>query len=161
MPTSQSALVLPWPIGAHWSFSIRNAPRLHYCVMSSFQKSMWLRSLSIAILASGFWAAWAFFINREVIEQGVRAAVTQGSFSFAMTFVFVALVEWNYARGGTKFGLYLRTTLVPAGSIAFLLPLTHWVRNTPNIVETVTPPILLAAAYCLVFVYGREKTTGT
>ena len=122
---------------------------------------MWLRSLFIAILASGFWAAWAFFINQEVIEQGIRAAITQGLFSFAMTFVFATLVEWLYARGGTKFERYLRTTLVPTGSIAFLLPLTHWVRNTPNIVETVTPPILLAAVYCLVFVYGREKATGT
>ena len=95
------------------------------------------------------------------MEQGIRAAITQGLFSFAMTFVFATLVEWLYARGGTKFERYLRTTLVPTGSIAFLLPLTHWVRNTPNIVETVTPPILLAAAYCLVFVYGREKTIGT
>ncbi len=125
--------------------------------MPRFDKTMWLRSLLIAVLAGGFWAAWAFFVNREIIEQGVSAAITQGLFSFAMTFVFIALVEWTYALGGGTAMVYLRTTLVPAGGIALLLPLAHWLRDTPNIFVTVMPPILLAAAYCMVFVYSREK----
>ena len=51
--------------------------------------------------------------------------------------------------------------LIPGGSIALLLPLIHWARNTPNIAATVTPPILFAVVYCLIFVYGKEKMTGT
>lgn len=114
------------------------------------------------VVFATLWGGWAFYINSGAgLLTSLRAAVTQGLFSFAMTFFFSVTVDYLYARADSMAGKIVLAFLVPVGVMLSALVLVHLATGTPNILLTVGPSTSLAAAYCLAkIVRGTSHRSG-
>lgn len=111
-----------------------------------------LRSLGLAIGAMALYGSWAYFANRGHGSKAAwRAACTQGFISFTITFLMTALMEGLHRLGSRRLSRFL----LPAGG-AMLLGMTysigmHLVMGTPEVAKTVTPILLIATTYTLLY----------
>ena len=111
-----------------------------------------LRSLGLALGAMALYGSWAYFANRSHGSSAAwRAAGTQGFVSFTITFLMTALMEGLHRLGSRRRGRFL----LPAGG-ALLFGLTysvgmHLVMGTPEVAKTVTPILLIAGTYTVLY----------
>ncbi len=111
-----------------------------------------LRSLGLASGAMALYGSWAYLANRSHGSQAAwRAACTQGFVSFTITFLMTALMEGLHRLGSRRLSRFL----LPAGG-ALLFGLfysigMHLVMGTPEVAKTVTPILLIAGTYTLLY----------
>ncbi len=111
---------------------------------------------------SGFiaWGGWAFYINYSPsTNSGLLSGLTQGTFSFIMTFVLVKLVTYlfNTIRH-VKFKLIMPTIITVSLTSSFIINI-HILVGTPNILFTVLPAITIAIAFCLLTTFKLNKNS--
>lgn len=105
-----------------------------------------------------FYGGWAFVVNIGYGQMlALKAAITQGGYSFTITLVLALMIEWLFLR--TKqwpFRLYF------IGVIACsLLYVTSWSLNylagTPNILLTILPGAVVSTIYTIIYIIGLNK----
>jgi hypothetical protein len=98
------------------------------------------------------WGAWAYFINLHVDDGAgaLRAALVQASYSTIMTlymsFSVLFIAQRTYYWPLRRFWPALGTV----GHTGPILVFVHYLNHTPNILKTVSLPLAVAFAYCLV-----------
>jgi hypothetical protein len=106
----------------------------------------WLRAAPAAFV---LWALWAAYSNAgHGTATTVRAALVQGTASFAITIYLTLSVAWLFHRCRIP---RLRPVIPVLGTVAVtgsFLMLLHHLVGTPEIFVTVAPPITVAALYC-------------
>ncbi len=107
------------------------------------------RWLFAAPAAFVLWALWAAYSNAgHGFATTVRAALVQGTASFAITIYLTLSVAWLFHHCRIP---RLRPVAPVLGTVAVtgsFLVLLHHLVGTPEIFATVAPPITVAALYC-------------
>lgn len=105
-----------------------------------------------------FYGAWAFYVNMgHGYIMGVKAAVTQGGYSFVVTLLLALLIERLFVRFKS---MSLGDYWVGMTAIA-LLAVVSWGVNTlagtPEIVWTILPGLTVSAIYTSVYIMTLRK----
>lgn len=116
------------------------------------------RALLVGTGALLLFGGWALFANREhATSDMIRAAIAQGSFSFASSTLSVLLLEYLYSLGSTP----LRQTLFAMiGTPAILLgvmTIGHLLARTPNVVVTLLPSWLSGCTFAVVYTLNLRR----
>ncbi|MCG8435178.1 MAG: hypothetical protein MJA83_14215 [Gammaproteobacteria bacterium] len=112
----------------------------------------------MSVFAALVWASWAYYVNVEFGRAiGMKAAITQGVFSFVMTFFFTSSVELLYSLSHKRSHQYLLAFVTPVSVLGVLLWLTHYFRATPNIAVTIAPSLVLAGVFCISYILAQSK----
>ncbi|MGB5918716.1 hypothetical protein [Arcobacter sp.] len=111
-----------------------------------------------SFLAFIIWGSWAYFINMDS-DNALISALIQGLYSALMSLSIICFVDYFY-------------TLLPKKSIYFILPsiltimittiliiIIHFVINTYDILNTITPPIIIAFLFSLYTTLKIKKGT--
>lgn len=104
------------------------------------------------------YGAWAFYINYAYgLEVSIRSGLAQGSYSFVVTLVLTAMVEW----------LFVRLCAIPFGSIIIFLLVVlllttlstsvNILVGTPNILWTILPSLIVSAVYTALHIFTLHK----
>jgi len=102
----------------------------------------------ISALAGFFgYGSWGFWVNMSHGWQtGLKAGLTQGSYSFVITLFYSVLIEWMYAKTGNK----ILTTIFCSLSVVVTSYSIHALVGTPEILATIAPGVVIGSF----FVYG-------
>jgi hypothetical protein len=119
-------------------------------------------NLVSAILAFLLWGGWAFLVNGQYgLTTRLVSGVTQGVASFVITLIMVRAVIWLYHQMPRN---VLRVLLPPTITVSCsgsCLAMVHYLVGTPRIVQTITPALTVAFAFCLytaLKVFRADKT---
>lgn len=116
------------------------------------------RSLCAAAVAFVFYAIWAAWANRMHDTSMIRlAALTQGSYSAAITFVMTSLVELLY-RGNAS--IRLRVIRSVAATVVLLVVSSvgiHLVAGTAEVLVTVLPSWVFGSAYAFSYALALAR----
>jgi len=107
-----------------------------------------------ALAAFFFWGGWAYYIN-DTGTVNVRAisAATQGVSSLIITLALVKLVSLIFNRLPRKILSVFITSILSVTCSGSCLIAVHYLIGTPEIVGTVSPPLLVAFLFCLFTAY--------
>jgi len=131
--------------------------------MFSRQFSQLIGSKKVRILLSAFaafvgYGAWAFYANHAYISAvSIKAALTQGSYSFVLTLSMSSFMEFlHQALGKARIRLPL-TILITS----LFLYTTSWGINkllrTPEILMTILPGMIIGTLYTFSYGLTLEK----
>ena len=131
--------------------------------MFSRQFNQLLSSKKVRILLSAFvafvgYGAWAFYANHAYIfSVSIKAALTQGSYSFVLTLSMTSVMEFlHQALGKVRSRLPL-TILITC----LFLYITSWGINkllrTPEILMTILPGMIIGTIYTFSYGLALEK----
>ena len=126
--------------------------------MKSILSNPLIRVLVPPFLGFLGYGAWAYWVNSEFGSMmAMKAAFTQGTYSFVITLVLAVTIEW----------LYRCLQALPKGHwlVAFFACLvlysTSWGVNalagTPNILLTILPGAAMSTIYTFVYVMTLVK----
>lgn len=118
-------------------------------------QSPWLRSLGSALAGFLAYGAWAFYANMEHgTGEGLKSALVQGSFSFTITLMLNAIMEFLYGRfHRVKGGVFM--TGVAACLLLYSASYSiNYLAGTMNIIKTILP----GAIFSTVYIVGYLKT---
>jgi hypothetical protein len=105
------------------------------------------RALGSALAGFAGYGSWGFWVNMSHgWQSGLKAGLTQGSYSFVITLIYSGLIEWMYARTGNK----ILTTLLCSLSVILTSYSIHALVGTPEILATIAPGAVIGS----IFVYG-------
>lgn len=100
-----------------------------------------------------FYGAWAYWVNMDYGQAvGLKAAATQGGYSFIITLVLALFIEWLYRllKAVPRFQYWV------AALACLLLYATSWGLNflmgTPNIFLTILPGAIISTIYTVFYV---------
>lgn len=113
------------------------------------KSSMRYRATS-AVLAFALWGMWAFMVNSAGgVPEGVVSGVVQGTASFVITLIMISIVTRLYnLMADMPFRLFL-PSMVTVGCTGACLVGIHMAAGTPEVMKTVSPPLVVAFLYCL------------
>ncbi|MEO0508611.1 MAG: hypothetical protein AAF065_01985 [Verrucomicrobiota bacterium] len=110
-----------------------------------------------SVAAALGYGGWAVFVNYEVSPMsGWRAGCVQGSYAFCSTlFLTIAIRKIYYLGGSGKRG---RLIAFAVGIVIIIsLPATlNLIAQTPNVIMTILPGILIGSVYVGMFAYLLE-----
>lgn len=92
-------------------------------------------------------------------DAALRAALTQGAYSFVITMVLTSIMEVAYAKSArlSKRGRFLISTL----PVCALLYVTSWYVNflagTPYILLTILPGAVFSTLYTFAYIKALER----
>ena len=119
-------------------------------------------NLISAALAFALWGGWAYYVNAIAAGGGGRAsplasALTQGTGSFVITLIMVRAVAWLYHRvpaSPLRLVVPALTTVAVTGSC---LATAHALVGTPDIVQTIAPPLSVAFSFCVYTAFKIQR----
>ncbi len=111
-----------------------------------------------------FYGAWALLINSPWVIPSdsdwltaSKAAFTQGSYSFVITLVLAAVVEWLFVKlSGTP----LRSVWVCFVAMSILIITSAGINilaGTPHVLWTILPGLVVSAVYTGSHVFALKK----
>ena len=111
-----------------------------------------------------FYGLWAYWVNRDHgLLLAVKAACTQGTYSFILTFVMTVLIEAIYRHFLKLFDNYLLIiwlTIVLTCALIFSASwLVHFLAGTPEIFKTVALGYFFGGLYSIIYVYSLAKVS--
>lgn len=116
------------------------------------------RSLLSAVAGFTGFGVWAYWAN---IEHGqgaaLKAALTQGSFSFIVTFVNTHIIECVYRALDDKRCSLAATVLFTSVLVCAMSWLINVVLGTPEILITILPGCVISVAYALAYTLTLRK----
>jgi len=105
------------------------------------------RALVSALAGFAGYGCWGYWVNMSHgWQSGLKAGLTQGSYSFVITLIYSGLIEWMYAKTENK----ILTTVLCSSTVILTSYLIHALVGTPEIVATIAPGALIGS----IFVYG-------
>ena len=121
--------------------------------LSLLKRSGPARGLFAAGLAFLFYGGWAYLVNSGHTQWiALRAGLVQGGYSFLLTLLTTALLEFLYR---SLQSVRFRASLTLVICTAFLTGtgcLIHWLIGTPEILYTILPGFILGTAYAAAYV---------
>ncbi len=113
-----------------------------------------------ALSAFVFWGGWAYYINDTGTENvRVISAATQGVSSLIITLALVKLVSLIFNRLPRKILSVFIASIISVTCSGSCLIAVHYLIGTPEIVSTVSPPLLVAFLFCLFTAYKLHSDT--
>jgi hypothetical protein len=110
-------------------------------------------NLISATLAFALWGGWAYYVNALTTGEGtaspLTSGLTQGTGSFLITLVLVRAVAWLYHRLPPRPLRLVLPGLITVTVTGTCLATAHALVGTPDIVQTVAPPLSVALAFCI------------
>jgi hypothetical protein len=107
-----------------------------------------------ALAAFVVWGGWAYYINDTGTENvRVISAATQGVSSLIITLALVKLVSLIFNRLPRKILSVFIASVISVTCSGSCLIAVHYLIGTPEIVSTVSPPLLVAFSFCLFTAY--------
>jgi len=117
-----------------------------------------LTGLTPALLAFVLYGGWALNVNWPHGESHALAAfLVQGMASFVTTLILTRLIEFLYARLFTRTLKLMLTPLASIGIIGLALYWIHALADTPSILPTITPSLLIGFAYCAYCTFKLDR----
>lgn len=102
-----------------------------------------------AIQGLVLWSCWAFYVNSKVsISAGIRAGIVQGLFSFFATLVVIYLLTKLYNHFESSFLKIIIPPTTMILSLTTILVTAHTIAETPKLVATIAPSLIVAALFC-------------
>ncbi len=132
-------------------------------LLAFFRKlSVIQRSIVSAVLGFAVYGGWGVLVNFMHGEDlALRAGLTQGSYSFVLTFFMTLLLESSYKRSDALFGggrSAIAATVVFSCALVFTGSwLVNYVSGTPEIFKTVILGYVLGGAYSLIYTIGLAR----
>jgi hypothetical protein len=117
-----------------------------------------VRLLAPPFIGFLFYGGWAFWVNFGAGQTlAVKAAVTQGGYSFTITLFLALLIEWLFLRFKKR---SFRLFFISLITCSFLY-VTSWSLNyfagTPNILLTILPGAAVSTVYTVSYILGLNK----
>jgi hypothetical protein len=120
-------------------------------------KSARTRALVSALCGFLGYGSWGVWINMSHGWQaGLKAGLTQGSYSFMVTLFYSGLIEWIYAKTQKK----ALTIIVCCLSVVMTSYLIHSLAGTPEIIPTIAPGVVIGSIYVSGYVKLLSYTAG-
>lgn len=117
---------------------------------------IFLRSLLSAFIFTTLWSSWAYYANSSFGETyAIKAAITQGSFTFINSFIYTVILEFLLNRFKKK--NLIIAFLIPNVLLSIILPLLHILRDTPNVSYTVIPVLIIIYIISGLYLISRRK----
>jgi membrane protease YdiL (CAAX protease family) len=102
-----------------------------------------------AVMAFLLWGSWAYYANVGTsASKGISAGFTQGTASFVITLVMVRLVSWIFRHLPRNFLQIPLAALLTVTLTGSCLVAIHLWAGTPYILDTITPALTVAFAFC-------------
>lgn len=121
-------------------------------------QSTWLRLLVPPLVGFCCYGGWAYWANIDYGHlAGVKAACTQGGYSFAITLVLSLLIEGLFKR---LYRLPYRSVWVGLIACVLLYGSSWWINKlmaTPNILLTILPGAVISTLYTCVYIKALNK----
>jgi len=103
-----------------------------------------------AIFAFLLWGGWAAYSNYTYgLETAAGIGLSQGIASLCTTLVLAFLIAQLFQFFTLPFAKRWLPTMLTVGLSASLLYTLHSLLATPNLLQTILPPIVVAMFYCL------------
>ena len=118
------------------------------------------RALLSAIVAFSFYSVWSWWVNSMASDDQalvLRSALLQGTYSALMTVTFTAFLNWTLS----KMKCHKRPQIAVLPPLLFqsiTVILLNALNNTPDILATVAPSILMTGIYGLFYANSLLKT---
>lgn len=121
------------------------------------KKAGLLRSLLSATIGLIGYGAWAWYANSGYGEAAaLKAAITQGSYSFSITLVLTLLMEYLYRRSQS-----VLLTALPTSLMLYISSYTvNYLAGTPEILMTILPGAIISTIYAIAYSLGLSKLYG-
>jgi len=124
----------------------------------SILENAYIRILVPPISGLLFYGAWAFWVNFDHGQvPAIKAALTQGGYSFTVTLSLALIVEWLFAHC-KHWPFHLSFIAIIACSFLYI---TSWgvnyISGTPNILLTILPGATVSTVYTIVYIIGLNK----
>ncbi|MEM1114376.1 MAG: hypothetical protein AAGI11_20860 [Pseudomonadota bacterium] len=117
-----------------------------------------IRSALSALVALVFYGAWAAWANR--MHDGsmvLRASVTQGLYSAAVTLVMTSMVEGLFRGQLSRIFRFVRAVLATVVTLVASSTAVHWLVGTEEIVMTVLPSWIFGSLYAVAYALGLYR----
>ena len=116
------------------------------------------RSVISALAGFLVYGGWAYFINAQYSQQaGIKAALTQGTYSFVITLVLALFMEWLFERSKHRQHQFKVTFI----STCLLLYITssgvNFLLGTPEILVTILPGSIVSTVYTFSYTLALSK----
>ena len=103
---------------------------------------------SSAIQGFIIWGCWAFYVNSKVsFSAGIIAGLVQGLFSFSATLVVIHLLTMLYNYFEKHFIKVIVPPIIMIICLTLILVSVHTITETPKIIATVAPSLIVAALF--------------
>lgn len=118
------------------------------------------RAILSAVVAFSFYFAWTWWVNSMASEDStlvLRSAFLQGTYSALMTITFTAFLNWTLS----KMKCHKRPQMAVIPPLAFqasMVILLNVINQTPNLIATVTPSIVITGIYGVIYATSLLKT---
>ncbi len=94
------------------------------------------------------WSCWAFYVNYKVsIFAGIKAGLVQGLFSFFATLIVIFLLTKLYNYFELRVLKLLASPTIMIAGLSTILVSAHIVAETPKILPTIAPSLLVAILF--------------
>lgn len=118
------------------------------------------RALLSAIVAFCFYSLWSWWVNSMVSDDHalvLRSALLQGTYSAVMTVTFTAFLNWTLS----KMKCHKRPQIAVLPPLAFqtvMVTALNVLNNTPDVLATVAPSIIMTGIYGFIYANSLLKT---
>lgn len=100
--------------------------------------------------------SWAVFSNRlHPMPEPAIAGVVQGTLSATLTLILKTIVDRLAARFTTAIRFWAPPLIAISVSASLLVGI-HAIAGTPEILPTVSVPLMIAGSYVTIYNYGRQ-----
>ena len=104
------------------------------------------------------WSCWAFYINSSVsTSAGIKAGLVQGLFSFIFTLVVISVLTKLYHHFEQPWLKRILPTGLTVLMLLSILVTVHTMANTPEIIKTIAPSLIVATLFCSYTAYKLTK----
>ena len=121
----------------------------------------WLRILVSALIISGLWSSWAFFVNYEYgFEVRSKAGMTQGGVSFFVAFFMTLLLEYLYGLFADPIWRIILSVVATMSIVIGFTGFAHIIMQTPEIIGTMALPCLAGTVYSIIYCLKLRQEQG-
>ena len=122
-----------------------------------FRRSALLRSALAGVAGFLVYGGWAWWVNRDYGDAGIRAGLVQGSYSFLLTLGSTLMMEWVYRQLRNTAWPVVTTTMLTAVVLFATAYGIHLVAGTPMILPTILPGFIFGTLYSAIYVTSLAK----
>lgn len=113
-------------------------------IEASIRKKLFIRSCVSGIFFVIVWSGWAYYSNLSYGEdKALRSAFTQVGFTMINTFIYTYILEYMFFISRSKIYRIILAFILPNFLATLFLVAVHYFRETPNILQTVFPILLV------------------
>lgn len=121
-------------------------------------KKISFRIIFIGLIAFFLYGSWAFYINSDFGHAvALRSGIAQGMLSFSVTTMMSYAMEFFYNRIAWRWCRFVITAYFPLICVLYFMAFVHFLIGTPNIIETITPSMVIGTLYCTSYTIGLSR----